>query len=266
MIAIADQAISTRNSLKTGPTRASRALQFIRSKRLGTPLLATLSLLALYLWLNTLELDSIEQRTINSDYLVNRITEHLQLTLAASAIVAVIAIPAGILLSRTKSRVAHGIILGLANIGQAAPAIGILVLLTIIFSTGFNIALVGLVAYSILPILRNTMVGIEQVDARIVESARGVGMTSRQVLFRIQLPLAMPVILAGLRTTLVFAVGVASLATFVNAGGLGDIIVNGIKLQRMPVLLTGSVITACIALFIDWIASLVEDLLRPKGM
>lgn len=238
----------------------------MQSKRLATPLLTAIALVALYLWIASLELDSIEQRTINTAYLINRIREHLVLTLAASAIVAVIAIPAGVLLSRTKSRVAHSIILGLANIGQAAPAIGVLVLLTIIFGTGFKIALVGLVAYSILPILRNTMVGIEQVDARIVESALGVGMTERQVLFRIQMPLAMPVILAGLRTTLVFAVGVASLATFVNAGGLGDIIVNGIKLQRMPVLITGSVITACIALFIDWLAGLVEDLLRPKGM
>lgn len=242
------------------------ARDYTWTKQLLTPVIVVVSLVALYLWINSLELDSIEQRTINWAYLINRIKEHLYLSLAASAIVAAIAIPAGIFLARVNSKIAHATILGLANIGQAAPAIGVLVLLTIIFDTGFGIALVGLVAYSVLPILRNTMVGIEQVDAGIVEAARGVGMTQRQVLFRIQLPLAVPVILAGLRTTLVFAVGVAALATFVNAGGLGDIIVNGIKLQRMPVLITGSVITACIALLIDWLAGLVEALLRPKGV
>ena len=90
-------------------------------------------------------------------------------------------------------------------------------------------------------------------------------MTPNQVLFRVELPLAVPVILAGLRTSLVFAVGVATVATFINAGGLGDMIVNGLKLQRYPVLITGAVLVACIALLIDWVAGLAEDRLRPRG-
>ena len=110
------------------------------------------------------------------------------------------------------------------------------------------------------------MVGLSQVDANITESARGMGMTPTQVLIRIELPLAVPVILAGLRTSLVFCVGVATVATFINAGGLGDMIVNGLKLQRFPVLIAGAVIVSCIALLIDWIAGIAEDLLRPRGI
>ncbi|MFM9673588.1 ABC transporter permease, partial [Streptomyces galilaeus] len=92
----------------------------------------------------------------------------------------------------------------------------------------YTTALVALVIYAFLPVLRNTMIGIEQVDGAIRESARGMGMTPAQVLVRIELPLAVPVILAGLRTALVFCVGVATIATFINAGGLGDMIVNGL--------------------------------------
>lgn len=235
-------------------------------KRFVTPAVVVALLLALYLWVSSLPLDSIEQRTLNADYLLLRIGEHLSLTVAASALVAVLAIPVGILLAKTPSRTVKAIVLALANIGQATPAVGVVILLAIVWQTGYTTALVALVIYAFLPVLRNTMIGIEQVDGAIRESARGMGMTPVQVLARIELPLAVPVILAGLRTALVFCVGVATIATFINAGGLGDMIVNGLKLQRYPVLVTGAVLVACIALLIDWIAGVAEDLLTPKGI
>ncbi|MFJ4036659.1 ABC transporter permease [Microbacterium sp. NPDC090007] len=235
-------------------------------KRFVTPAVVVVLLLALYLWVSSLPLDSIEQRTLNADYLLLRIGEHLSLTVAASALVAVLAIPVGILLAKTPSRTVKAVVLALANIGQATPAVGVVILLAIIWQTGYTTALVALVIYAFLPVLRNTMIGIEQVDGAIRESARGMGMTPVQVLARIELPLAVPVILAGLRTALVFCVGVATIATFINAGGLGDMIVNGLKLQRYPVLVTGAVLVACIALLIDWIAGVAEDLLTPKGI
>lgn len=235
-------------------------------KRFVTPAVVVALLLALYLWVSSLPLDSIEQRTLNADYLLLRIGEHLSLTVAASALVAVLAIPVGILLAKTPSRTVKAIVLALANIGQATPAVGVVILLAIVWQTGYTTALVALVIYAFLPVLRNTIIGIEQVDGAIRESARGMGMTPVQVLARIELPLAVPVILAGLRTALVFCVGVATIATFINAGGLGDMIVNGLKLQRYPVLVTGAVLVACIALLIDWIAGVAEDLLTPKGI
>jgi osmoprotectant transport system permease protein len=142
----------------------------------------------------------------------------------------------------------------------------VVILLAIVWQTGFTTALVALVVYSFLPVLQNTIAGLAQVDPNIRESARGMGMTPGQVLRRVELPLASPVILAGLRTALVFAVGVATVATFINAGGLGDMIVNGLKLQRYPVLIVGAILVAAIAVLIDWAAGVVEDIVRPKGL
>lgn len=234
--------------------------------RLAAPVIVAAGLGVLWLWVSSLELDSIESRTLNWPYITARIGEHLVLSLTASVLVAVLAIPAGIAVSRSRSKVFTSVMLGLANVGQATPAIGVVILLAIVWQTGFATALVALVAYSFLPVLRNTITGLQQVDANVKESARGMGMTSGQVLRRVELPLASPVIIAGLRTALVFAVGVATVATFINAGGLGDMIVNGLKLQRFPVLLVGAVLVACIAIIIDWAAGLVEDILRPRGV
>jgi osmoprotectant transport system permease protein len=235
-------------------------------RHLVTPLVLAAVIGGLYLWVSAQNLDSIERRTLNADYIITRVSEHLKLTAVAVLLVVVIAIPLGVVLSRRAARWVSPLVLGLANLGQATPAIGLLVLLTIKFGVGFRIAMIGLVAYAVLPVLRNTIVGIQQVDPALIEAARGMGMTRAQVLFRVEMKMAIPVILAGLRTALVMAVGVATLAAFVNAGGLGDIIVNGIKLNRTPVLLTGSVLTACIAFLVDWIGSVAEDLLRPKGV
>lgn len=252
--------IGTVKAVPTAPDARKAILRF-------APLIAVVVVLGITaLWIMSLELDSIESRTLNMTYIWNRIQEHLLLTVTAAALVAVLAVPAGIAVSRSRSRVFRAIVLGLANVGQATPAVGVVVLLAIVWQTGFATALVALVAYSFLPVLRNTMIGLEQVDGNVRESARGMGMTSGQILRRIELPLASPVILAGLRTALVFAVGVATVATFINAGGLGDMIVNGLKLQRYPVLVVGAVLVASIAILIDWVAAQVEDAVRPRGL
>ncbi|MCU1543174.1 MAG: transporter permease [Microbacteriaceae bacterium] len=250
--------------MRGGPTGSTRATAILR--QIAAPLVVAVVFTATLTWLANTELDSIEQRTLNTDYIFARIGEHLLLTVTASALVAGLAIPAGIAVYRSRSRVFRSVVLGLANIGQATPAVGVVILLAIVWQTGFTTALVALVAYSFLPVLRNTLTGLEQVDAGVRESARGMGMTPNQMLRRIELPLASPVILAGLRTSLVFCVGVATIATFINAGGLGDMIINGLKLQRYPVLLVGAVLVACIAILIDWVAALVENMVRPRGL
>lgn len=246
------------------PARSPWARRVLR--RAVTPLVLIAVLGVTWLWVSSLTLDSIELRTLNAEYISARVGEHLVLSLLAAILVAVLAIPTGVLVSRSRSHVVKAIVLGLANIGQATPAVGVVILLAIVWQTGFTTALVALVVYSFLPVLRNTITGIEQVDATVVESARGMGMRPGQVLRRVELPLASPVILAGLRTALVFAVGVATVATFINAGGLGDMIVNGLKLQRFPVLFVGAVLVAAIAIAIDWMAAIVEDIVRPRGL
>lgn len=235
-------------------------------RRAATPIVVALVLGLVFVWVSTLNLDSIEQRTLNPDYIAARIREHLVLTVAASALVALLAIPCAVLVHRSGSRVFRAVVLAIGNIGQATPAVGVVILLALIWQTGFSTALVSLVAYSFLPVLRNTMVGLEQVSPEAKEAARGMGMSPNQVLRQIELPLASPTILAGLRTSLVFCVGVATVATFINAGGLGDMIVNGLKLQRFPVLLVGALLVAAIAILIDWLAGVIEDIVRPRGL
>ena len=230
------------------------------------PVLLGLACLALYLWVGTLELDSIEQRSLNRENITQRFIEHLRLTGIAAIVVVALAVSAGVLLTRPFARRVSPYLVNVANIGQGVPSIGVLALLAIFYGLGFYPALAALVAYAFLPVLRNTMVGLRQVDSSVIESARGMGMTKTAVLFRIELPLAIPIMLAGIRTALVITVGTAALATFIGAGGLGDLIQVGISLNRLPVLITGAVLTAVLALLIDWVAGVAEDVLRPKGL
>lgn len=231
-----------------------------------TPVLLAATLTGLYVWVHSQNLDSIEQRTLNRGYLWTAVLQHLKLTFEATALILAIAIPLGIAVSRPRARYLAPVVLGAANLGQAFPAIGLLVLLTTELDVGVKVAMISIVAYGVLPVLRNTIVGLQQIDPALTEAARGIGMRPRQVLWKIELPLAVPVLLAGVRTTLVLAVGVTTLATFVNAGGLGDIIVNGLKLNRLPVQITGAVLVMCIAYFVDWLARIAEDALKPRGL
>ncbi|MBA2313988.1 MAG: ABC transporter permease [Chloroflexi bacterium] len=190
----------------------------------------------------------------------------MSLTIASTLFVILIAVPLGIALTRPGARPFIPPVLAVANIGQAVPSIGVLVILALVWSIGFWPAIIALVLYSILPVLRNTMVGLQQVDQPTIEAARGMGMTKRAVLQKIELPLAVPVILAGIRTALVINVGTATLATFVSAGGLGDIINKGLVNNRPVVTLVGSVLTASLALFIDHLGAIAEARLSPKGL
>ncbi|MGZ4696976.1 MAG: ABC transporter permease, partial [Oryzihumus sp.] len=157
-------------------------------------------------------------------------------------------------------------VVGVANAGQAAPAIGLIVLLAMWVGFGFQTAVIALALYGILPVLQNTIVGLNQVDRTLVEAGRGMGMSSIAVLFKVELPLAVPVMAAGIRTALVLLVGTATLATFINAGGLGSLIVTGITLFRYPILVSGAVLVALLALAVDWAGHVIEEIVRPKGL
>ncbi|MFI9560448.1 ABC transporter permease [Nonomuraea endophytica] len=235
-------------------------------RAVGTPLLLLAALGATYLWVSSRDLDSMEARVLNADFIGDAALSHLLLTAVATALVVVLAIPLGVLLTRPFARLLTPVVMAVANIGQAAPALGVMVLLSILFGIGAKIAIVTLVFAAALPVLRNTIVGIQQVDPTLLEAGRGMGMSRGQVLRRLELPLAVPIVMAGLRTTIVICVGIATVATFINAGGLGDIIVAGIKLQRTPILVTGGVLTAVIALGLDWLAGLAEKYVRPHGI
>jgi osmoprotectant transport system permease protein len=234
---------------------------------LTMPVILAVVLLALYVYVDGRELDSIEARSLNASALTTAVGEHVLLTAVSTVITLIIAVPLGILLTRPFARRVRPYVITLLTLGQAVPTISILVLLAVAFLfLGFNAAIVGLVLYAIIPVLLNTMVGLEQVDDAVLEAGRGMGLSRFQVLRRLELPLAVPVILAGVRTALVINVGTATLVTYINAGGLGDIIVAGLSTNRVLVQIVGAVLTSALALLIDYLAGIAEDILRPKGL
>jgi len=231
------------------------------------PVFLALVCVGLYVYVSNQELDTIEARSLNATNILNAIWEHIQLAAVSTVFVVLIAIPLGVVMTRPFTRSFRGVLLTLANIGQAVPTIGLLALLAVAFVfIGFSAAIVGLVAYAVLPVLRNTIVGLGQVDENILEAGRGMGISKFGVLRRIELPLAVPIILAGVRTALVINVGTATLAAYINAGGLGRIIIAGLSTNRITVQITGAVLTAVLALLIDYLAGIAEDVLRPKGL
>lgn len=235
-------------------------------KLVTVPAVIAVMLAATYLWLADAELDAISQNALAGDAVRNALWEHVELTVISTFFVLIIAIPLGILLTRGVLRRASPPVMALANIGQATPALGLLALLVIWLGIGRRAALIGIIAYAVLPVLSNTIAGLRAIDPTLVDAARGIGMSPLGVLTRVELPLAVPLILAGVRTALVLNVGTATLATFGGGGGLGDLIAAGITNQRMPVLVLGSVLTVALALTVDWLASLAELLLRPRGL
>ncbi len=224
------------------------------------------ALAAVAMWLANADLSATERTTLAPSVLWGYTVEHLNLTVVAALIVLVIAIPLGIVLTRPSMRRFTNPVMAVANIGQAAPAIGLVVLLAFWLGFGYWASVVALVLYAILPVLTNTMVGLKQVDERLVEAGRGMGMSSMAVLFKVELPLAVPVMLSGIRTALVLLVGTATLAAFINGGGLGILIVTGVNLNLTVVLIAGSLLVALLALLIDWLGRVVEQLARPKGL
>lgn len=257
---------STATALPVAGARGAPARRSLAGY-LITPIGLALVCLALYLYVSDRELDSIEARSLNAERLVTAVWQHVQLAAVSTVVTLVIAIPLGILLTRPITRRIRPAIIGVLTLFQAVPTIAILFLLAVgFYFLGFNAAIVGLVLYAIVPVLLNTMVGLEQVDQSVLEAGRGMGMSRLTVLGRLELPLAVPVILAGIRTALVINVGTATLATYINAGGLGDIIVAGLSVNRFTVQLVGATLTAVLALLIDYLAGIAEDVLRPRGL
>lgn len=230
------------------------------------PVVVLALLAGVWAYVHSLQMDSIETRSLAFDLVVAATWKHVELVAASTILTIAIGVPLGVLLTRPGIGRIGAIVLAAANAGQAVPSIGVLVVLAMLFGVGFWMAVVALVVYALLPVLRNTMVGIRQVDPALIDAGRGLGMSGFRVLTTIELPLAVPVMLAGIRVALILNVGAATLAAYTNAGGLGSIISAGIALDRVPVLIVGSMLTICLALSVDWLAGLAERVLRPRGI
>lgn len=190
--------------------------------------------------------------------------QHLVLSLVALFWAILIAVPLGILL--TRFRKAAGLVIGLVSVLQTIPSLALLGFLIPMFGIGPLPAIIAMVAYGLLPILRNTYTGILDVDPALVESGRGMGMTRWQMLRLVKLPLARSVIFAGVRTAAVMTIGVATLAAFIGAGGLGDLILRGISMVDTGIILAGAIPAAVMAVLFDLVLAYTDWRVTPKGL
>lgn len=249
------------------PTPGSRPARRLPSSLWITPLLVTAAFLATYLWVTRGELQAVERTFINPGQLLRFTGDHLKISLISTLLVLTTAIPLGVVLSRRGARRAVPLAGIAANIGQAATAFGVMVLLRISLEMSADTAaILGMSIYCFLPVFRGTLVGVQQVDRDVIKAARGMGMSKRQVLLRVELPLSVPILLAGVRTALVLNVATTTVAALVGAGGLGLLIVRGFSVGRDTLVILGAVATAGIAILADWIGALAERLLRPRGL
>jgi osmoprotectant transport system permease protein len=230
------------------------------------PVLCVFAVVGSLVYVNVADISESEKRSLSMSQLLVLLRQHMEVSLAATLLTCLVAIPVGVLLTRGPMRRFAKPIITVAGFGQAAPAIGLIALGAVLFGIGSVGAIVALTVYGALPIIANTVVGLDGVDPRLVEAARGMGMSSMSTLLRIELPLAMRVIIAGVRTALVLIVGTAALASFTGAGGLGQLITTGIKLQQSTTLIVGAILVAALALAIDWLARVVEMVAAPKGL
>jgi osmoprotectant transport system permease protein len=186
-------------------------------------------------------------------------TEHIRITLISVALAVAIGVPAGIIIARIQ-RLASPII-GATSVIQTIPSLALLGFMIPLLGIGVKPAIVALFLYALLPIVRNTYTGIYQVDPALIEAGRGMGMTDRQMLRNVQIPLSLPVIMAGIRTSTVINVGVATLCALIGAGGLGELIFRGIAMVNSRMILAGALPAALLALVFDGALGLIE-----KGM
>lgn len=224
-----------------------------------------LSLAVGAVWVYT-PFDTNMERILSWGPLRQNILQHINMTFWSTLLVVIVAVPLGIFITRPRFKRYASPILAFANSGQAIPAFGLLVLFAGWLGTGQTTAIWAFTVFALLPVLRNTMVGLQQVDQAIIEAGRGMGLSKWQALTRIELPLAVPVILAGVRTALVINVGMATLGFLIGAGGLGVPISAGLQLRRDAAVFIAGGMVAALALLVDFVAALAERYLRPKGI
>ena len=197
----------------------------------------------------------------NTGQILKCFLEHIQLTGIAVCISLLIGVPLGILICRFEKL--SKLILGLSNVVQAIPSMALLGFLIPVLGIGVKPAIVAVILYSLLPIIKNTYTGILNIDKDMIESATGIGLTKWQVLRKIQIPLALPMIMAGVRISAVTAVGLVTIAAFIGAGGLGFLVFSGIRTVNNNQILAGAIPACLLALIVDYIVGVVEKLVAP---
>lgn len=190
--------------------------------------------------------------------------EHLELSVIGVGLAIIIGLPLGIVI--TRNPVVANIIMSITDILQTIPSLAMLALLMVAFGLGNTTLVIALILYSLLPVVRNTYIAISGIDSGLIEAGRGMGMTGMQLLRQVQIPLALPLILAGIRVALVTAIGIATIGVLIGSGGLGSIIWRGIQLIDTQMILSGAIPAALLAMICELSLGKMEDLITPRGL
>jgi osmoprotectant transport system permease protein len=234
-------------------------------KRLLAPLFLVAGLIGVAVWMTSLETVGIYRMPGGREVAISTF-RHLQLVLAAEGLAILIGVPIGFIVSRRAFRWLGTPLMTLVNVGQTVPTLALLAIASLAIGSGFRAAVVGLFVYALLPIVRNTYAGIRSVDPAVKEAAQGMGMSRWQVTSRVELPLARPVIVAGIRTSTVVNVGTAAVAGMIGGMGLGALITTGLAVNVVEMILQGAAPAAALAIALDAILGLVERWMTPRGL
>ncbi|MDN4495273.1 ABC transporter permease [Ureibacillus aquaedulcis] len=202
--------------------------------------------------------------TENSSDILLKTWEHFYISMIALALGVIIAVPIGILLS--KSKFISKIVLSITSVLQTVPSLALLAIMIPLFGVGKVPAVIALCIYSLLPILNNTFIGMRSVNANTKGAGVAMGMTTIQSVLLVELPLAFPVIMSGIRLSAVYVISWATLASYIGAGGLGDFIFNGLNLYKPELIIGGAIIVTLLALLADFLLSKLEKWVTPKGL
>lgn len=199
--------------------------------------------------------------SVPSDYLI-KITEHLVLSLSALGLGCLVALPLGILISSNKKLTQT--VISISSILQTIPSLALFAMIVPIMGVGKIPAIVALFIYSLLPILRNTVLGMQGVDENLVDAAKGMGFTLPQIIFHVKIPMAISVMMSGVRLSAIYVLAWTSLASYIGAGGLGDYIFAGMNNYNIPLIIYGTIPIVLSGLVLDFILSKLELKLVPK--
>ncbi len=196
------------------------------------------------------------------DFFLNLIVQHLELSAISILIAAILGLLLGIIISEYKKT--SPVVLGITNFIYTIPSISLLGFLIPFSGIGNMTAIIALTVYALLPMVRSTYTGIENIDASIIEAAKGMGSTSFQILYKIKIPLALTVILSGIRNMVVMTIALAGIASFIGAGGLGVAIYRGITTNNTAMTMAGSLLIAILALIFDFLIGMIEKIIKKK--
>ncbi len=200
----------------------------------------------------------------NWSQILSLTVEHIYITSIAMGLAILVSVPLGIFLTRF-SRL-DSLVIGAVGVLQTIPSLALLAVMIPFLGVGFKPAVVALFLYALLPIVRNTYLGVKEVTPELVKAARGMGMTRFQILIKVQIPIALPVIIGGIRTSTVICIGTATIAALIGAGGLGSLIYRGLQQYRTEYIITGALFSALLAMSLDYGMGAIEYLITSRGL